>query len=377
MNPDYQPEIRTPKSERRPKLETRESASKLFLQISALGLRASSFLRISVFGFLLGFDLRISGFCGLKRLVAMLSILRLVCGLHAQTLSDQDLVQIRFDQKLDAQVSPSLVFRDESGRQVNLAEYFGRKPIVLVLGYYQCPMLCTLVLNGFVESAQDMKWSIGPDFEVLDVSINPAETPTLAAAKRQTYLKRYGRSEAAGGWHFLTGREPAIRQLAAEVGYHYAYDPASKEYAHPSGLVVLTPQGKVSGYLFGVTFASSELYTALRRASSNQIASPIQQLILLCFHYNPITGKYSLRILTILRLLSVLTLIALPSLILFVARRSRIARSRLQCTDCSNVEDGTPDGDRVLHQTTDSPASPPHPLDPQAAPVTTPDPHAP
>ncbi len=246
-----------------------------------------------------------------------------VFSLRAQTLSEDALAQIRFEQKLNAQITLSLPFQDESGKPVQLDQYFGRKPVLLVLGYYECPMLCTLVLNGMVESAADMKWSIGKDFEVVDVSISPSEGPPLAAAKKRTYVKRYGRSGAAAGWHFLTGNETSIRRLADEVGFRYAYDPASKQYAHPSGLVVLTPEGKVSRYLFGVTYAPAELFAALRQASSNQVGSPIQQLILLCFHYNPITGKYSGTIIVILRLLGGATVLGLLGLVVALACRPR------------------------------------------------------
>jgi protein SCO1/2 len=237
-----------------------------------------------------------------------------------QSLPDKTLAEIRFDQRLNASISLDLPFRDEAGRSVRLRDYFGSKPVVLVLGYYECPMLCTLVLNGFIESASDMKWSIGREFDVLDVSVNPKETPILAAAKKRTYLKRYGRSRAAAGWHFLTGEDKPIEELARQVGFHYAYDPASKEYAHPSGLVVLTPEGKVSGYLFGVTFAPKDLAAALRTASSEQVGSPIQQLILLCFHYNPITGKYSGTIIGILRVLGVLTILGVIGMVIALIR---------------------------------------------------------
>ena len=249
-------------------------------------------------------------------------------GLAAESpLSDEALTQIRFDQKLGTKVSPSLLFHDETGQQVQLGQYFGRRPVLLVLGYYECPMLCTLVLNGMVESASDLKWSIGRDFEVIDVSINPHESSTLAAAKKRAYLKRYGRSGAGVGWHFLTGNESSIRQLADEVGFRYAYDPVSKQYAHASGLVILTPQGKVSGYLFGVTYASSELLASLQRASSNQIASAIRQFILLCFHYNPITGKYSRTILAILRVLGLATILGLVCLVAILVKPGRLSHA--------------------------------------------------
>jgi protein SCO1 len=245
---------------------------------------------------------------------------------HAQTLSDDALGRVRFEQKLYQPVSPTLPFLDETGRQVRLGQYFGQKPVLLVLGYYECPMLCTLVLNGLVESAADLKWSIGRDYEVVDISIDPQEGPALATAKKRAYLKRYGRSGATDGWHFLTGTDAAIREVAGEVGFRYAYDPASKQYAHPSGLVVLTPGGRVSRYLFGVTFSPADLNEALRGAASNRVSSPIQQFILLCFHYNPITGKYSREIMQLLRGFGVATVLVFLGYILTLVRQGR-ARS--------------------------------------------------
>lgn len=239
----------------------------------------------------------------------------------AATLSDAALTQLTFDQKLNAQVSTDLAFTDENGTPVQFGDLLHGKPVILVLGYYQCPMLCTFVLNGMVESLEDIKWNMGKEFEVINVSISPEETPTLAAAKKRSYLKRYGRTGAAKGWHFLTGKPPAIETLAREVGFHYAYDPASRQYAHPSGLVVLTPQGKVSGYLFGVTYAPGELFSLLQKASANQVSSPIRKLILLCFHYNPITGKYGLAIMVVLRVMGALTLIGLGGLVFTLRRR--------------------------------------------------------
>jgi len=251
----------------------------------------------------------------------LIGLLAIVSPAGAQNLSDEALAQIRFEQRLNAQVSLNSIFRDENGRTVQLGAYFRDKPVLLVLGYYECPMLCTLVLNAMVESAEDMKWSIGREFEVVCVSINPHETPALAAAKKRTYLRRYGRAGAAQGWHFLVGADPAVRQLAQEVGFHYAYDAASRQYAHPSGLVVLTPAGKVSGYLFGISYPARDLYSALRAASSGQVGSPIQQLFLLCFHYNPLRGKYSTRIILVLRLLGVGTVMGLAWLVVALCRR--------------------------------------------------------
>jgi protein SCO1/2 len=257
-------------------------------------------------------------------LAVVLGLGLLFCGRSsAQPISDSALAHIDFAQNLDAQVAPDLQFVDETGKSVRLGDYFGSKPVILVLGYYGCPMLCTLVLNGMVESLQDMQWRAGSDFVIVNVSINPDEHPALAAAKKQVYLKRYGRAGAREGWHFLTGREPEISRLAKTVGFGYQFDPATRQYAHPSGLVILTPQGKVARYLFGVTFTPHDLYQALHQASSNQIASPIQRIILLCFHYNPLRGKYSATIIGIVRLFSVATVLGIVGLILLFSRRPK------------------------------------------------------
>jgi protein SCO1/2 len=240
---------------------------------------------------------------------------------NAQSLSDEALSRIDFDQKLQQPVAPDLKFRDETGKSVKLGDFMGKRPVILVLGYYGCPMLCTLVLNGLVESLQDIRLNPGKDFEVINVSINPQETPTLAAAKKKTYLKLYRRVGAEQGWHFLTGDEPAIRQLADQVGFRYAYDARAKQYAHPSGLVILTPQGKVSRYFSGVSYSNKEMSGALIEASANKIGSPIQQFFLLCFHYNPITGKYGALIMTTVRVAGGLTVVLLGASIVRLSRR--------------------------------------------------------
>jgi protein SCO1/2 len=239
---------------------------------------------------------------------------------HASELGDGTLRQIRFDQKINAQIPLDATFRDDTGKTVRLGDYFGKKPVVLVLGYYGCPMLCTLVLNGLVETMQDLKMNIGNQFDVLAVSISPNETPQLAAAKKREYLRHYGRPGADAGWHFLTGGEPAIRQLSDAVGFRYAYDSAMKQYAHPSGFIVLTPRGKVSRYFFGVNFRGQELNDALRAASANRAGSPIRQLFLLCFHYSPVTGKYGGLIIASVRGIGIATLLALA---VFVTRSVR------------------------------------------------------
>jgi len=242
---------------------------------------------------------------------------------QVQGLSDAELANIKFEQKLDSQVSLDLAFRDETGGNVRLGEYFGHKPVILVLGYYRCPMLCSLVLNGMVETLQDLRWTVGKEYEVVNVSINPSETPALAAAKKRTCLKRYGRAGASQGWHFLTGDEANIQRLADQVGFHFAYDNSTKEYAHPSGFIILTPQGRVARYFFGVQFSPRELYPALLSASSQTIGTRVQELVLLCFHYRPITSKYGALIMTCVRLMAVATVVGLGWLTIGMALREK------------------------------------------------------
>jgi protein SCO1/2 len=281
----------------------------------------------------------------MKALVKAMPILCAMIALScaAQSLTDSQLSEIRFDQKLGSQISLDLQFRDENGKPVKLRDYFGKRPIVLVPGYYECPMLCTLTFNGMVESMNDMKWSIGEQFSVIHFSINPKETPELAAAKKRTYLKRYGRPGAGDGWHFLTGEQPAIRQLADEVGFHYAYDASVQQYAHPSGLVVLTPDGKISQYFFGVKFTANELYAALQDAANRKSGSPIEKLVLLCFRYSPIHGKYGALIMNIVRVLGAATLVLMAWLGLALIRREKnraSAEPLLQDTPAASTRSG-------------------------------------
>lgn len=256
-------------------------------------------------------------------LLGCLTAIAFRCHGQVQPFSDDDFTKIAFKQKLNAAVNPELKFRDEYGKEIRLGEYFGKKPIVLLLGYYRCPMLCTLTLNGLTEAMEDMKWSVGREFEIVDVSIDPSETPALALAKKSSYLRRYGRAGAESGWHFLTGDTNAIHDLTEAVGYHYEYDPVSKEYAHPSGLVILTPSGRISRYIFGVTYSARDLFPALQTASARRVGSPIEQFVLVCFHYNPITGKYGPAIMFAVRLGGIVTLLGLAGGIVFAIVREK------------------------------------------------------
>lgn len=217
------------------------------------------------------------------------------------------LEKVGIDQKLDALVPLDAVFRDEQGRQVKLSDYFGKRPVVLSLVYYECPMLCTQVLNGAVAAFKVLNFTIGDEYEVVTLSFNPKETPAMASAKKQTYLAKYGRPEGVKGWHFLTGEQPAIDAVANAVGFRYTFDTASQQYVHASALIVLTPQGRVSKYFYGIDYPPKDIRLGLIEASDGKIGSPVDQVLLYCFHYDPHAGKYSMVVLNVLRLGGALT----------------------------------------------------------------------
>jgi protein SCO1/2 len=233
---------------------------------------------------------------------------------------------IGLDQNLNAQIPLSLIFRDDSGRELPLSAYFGSRPVVLALVYYQCPMLCTQVLNGMVMSLRGMSLESGRDFDVVTVSIDPTEMPDLAAKKKAEYLRRYAKGSA--GWHFLTGAEPQIKQLAHAVGFRYAYDPKTKQYAHASAIMVVTPSGRLSRYFYGIEYAPRDLRLGLVEASENKIGSPVDQILLYCYHYDPNTGKYSAIVMNIVRLAGALTLLILLPLLIWLWRADLTGRRR-------------------------------------------------
>jgi protein SCO1/2 len=231
------------------------------------------------------------------------------------------LSEIGFDQRLGETVPLDLAFTDEAGRAVKLADYFGRKPVVLSLVYYECPMLCTISLNGLAGALEVLSFVPGQEFEVVTVSFDPEETPALAAAKKKAYLARYKRPGAHEGWHFLTGPKESVDALTRAVGFRYVWDQATKQFAHPAGLLVLTPEGKISHYLFGVEYAPKDLRLALVDAAGGGIGNPVDQLLLYCYRYDPQAGRYSASILNIVRLGGVVTILGLGAFILTAGRR--------------------------------------------------------
>jgi len=206
------------------------------------------------------------------------------------------LKEVGVDQKLNDEIPLNLAFRDEHGRPVELAQFFGSKPVILTLVYYNCPMLCTQVLNGLDRSLQLIPMEIGKDFNVVTVSIDPTDRPVIAEAKQAMYAGMYRRPGAQYGWHFLTGDEPQIKQLADSVGFRYAYDSDSKQYAHASAIMLLTADGKISRYFYGVSYPERDLRLGLVEASQGKIGTPVDQVLLFCYHYDPHTGKYGLLI---------------------------------------------------------------------------------
>ena len=235
------------------------------------------------------------------------------------------LKQVGIDQKLNQPIPLSLAFRDEHGQTVRLGEYFGQKPVILTLVYYNCPMLCTQILNGVESGLKELPMDIGKQFNVVTVSIDPTDTHVLASVKQEMYTGMYGRAGAAQGWHFLTGEEPQIKQLAAAAGFRYAYDPDTKQFAHASAIMILTPEGRISRYLYGIQFPSRDLRLGLVEASEGKIGSPVDQVLLFCYHYDPHTGRYGLLISRIIQAGGALTVLIIGVVVLVLFRGEHYA----------------------------------------------------
>ncbi len=233
--------------------------------------------------------------------------------------------EIGFDQHLGASLPLDLAFRDEGGRTIRLGEYFGGKPVVLSLNYYGCTMLCTVTLNGLAAALNVITLDAGKEFQIITVSFDHTETPEMAAAKKKTFLTRYQRPTAAAGWHFLTGDAPAIDALTNAVGFRYAWDAETRQFAHPSGVVVVTPEGRIARYMYGIEYAPRDLRLALVEASAGRIGSSVDQLLLYCYRYDPVTGKYGALIMRIVRLGGILTVLSMGAFILIMRRKEKAA----------------------------------------------------
>ena len=236
------------------------------------------------------------------------------------------LSKVSFEQRLNEQLPLDLQFKDESGRTVKLGEYFGRKPVVLTFVYYECPMLCTQVLNGLESALRVINESIGKEFDVITVSFDPKETPVLASGKKKAYLERYKRPSAEQGWHFLTGDQASIDALTKAAGFNYSWDEASHQFAHASGIVVATPAGRLSRYFFGIDYSARDVKFALIESSNEKIGTLAERLLLYCYHYDPATGNYGLMAMRAVRLGGAVTLVALFGFVFVSIRRDHGAR---------------------------------------------------
>lgn len=259
----------------------------------------------------------------------------LPAGLSAQPAGQQipQLQNVSIKQRLNAQVPLDLTFQDETGRTVALRDYFGRKPVVLSLAYYRCPMLCTMVLTGLTKALKVIQFNVGDEFDVITVSIDPRETPPLAAAKKEAYLADYARPGAVRGWHFLTGKQMEITRLANAVGFGFEYDRERDQFAHAAAIMVITPQGRVSKYFYGIEYSARDLRLGLVEAAAGKVGTPVDQLMMYCFHYDPQTGKYSMSILKTIRLAGVLTVLSIVALVCALYLRDRRRRAAVPAWD--------------------------------------------
>lgn len=228
--------------------------------------------------------------------------------------------RVGIDQKMGAQIPADLPFTDDSGHPATLRQYLG-KPVILALVYYQCPSLCNMILNGVLRGVKNLSMAAGRDYQIVAVSFDPRETPEMAASKKASYVKGYRRDGAENGWHFLTGPEASSKVLADAVGFHYAFDPATNQYAHGSAIMLLTPEGRVTRYFYGIDYPERDLRLGLVEASNNHIGSAIDQVMLYCYHYDPSNGKYGLVIMNVLRLAGLLTVGSLAIFMIVMFRR--------------------------------------------------------
>jgi protein SCO1/2 len=238
--------------------------------------------------------------------------------------------EIGFDQNIDQLIPLDVPFRDESGRTVQIGEYFNRKkPVVLVFAYYDCPMLCTQVINGLAGALNVLSMDPGRDFEILTVSFNPKDTPATATAKKSVYIERYKKAGAAEGWHFLSGDQPSIDRLTKAAGFRYVWDNDTQQFAHPTGVIVLTPEGRLARYLFGIEYGPRDLRYALIEASDGRVGTAVDQILLYCYHYDPMTGRYGMVIMRVMRVAGAATVVLISTFIIVMVRRERRGGWRL------------------------------------------------
>jgi protein SCO1/2 len=262
--------------------------------------------------------------CRRSQLLALLPLACLAAAPANPAYTPPALKDVAIEQKLDVQVPSDLTFTDELGRPVKLSDYYSKRPLILALVYYECPMLCTMVLNDLTRSMNAMKMSCGDDFDVLTISFNPHDTPSLAHAKKQSYLRAYQRPNAAAGWHFLTGSQPSIDRLTDAVGFRYAWDAKFQQYAHASGIIILSPQGKTTRYFYGIDYAPADLQLSLAEAAGGKSASVSDRILLYCFHYDATTGRYTVMVNRIVQACGVGTALLLGLYITLNLRREKL-----------------------------------------------------
>jgi protein SCO1/2 len=264
--------------------------------------------------------------------VGIVALLALCAAAGAQTIPDNvgkssaglpsALLNVGFEPPLNGQIPLDLGFRDEAGREVRLRDYFGQqKPVLLALVYYGCPMLCNQVEQGVVGSLKMLSFKAGRDYDVVFVSFDPRETPDMAAKKKYSAMSHYNRPETASGWHFLTGSQDSIAALTKAANFRYSFDEKSGIFAHASGILLLTPDGRISRYFYGVEYPSRDVRLGLVDASAGKIGTPIDHLLLYCFEYDPSTARYSATILRIIRLGGIATILAMVAGFLIFRRR--------------------------------------------------------
>jgi protein SCO1 len=231
------------------------------------------------------------------------------------------LSKIAIDQRIGSQVPSDIAFVDDMGRPVKIGDYFGKRPVVLALVYYECPMLCTQVLNGLVSTLGVLNFEAGREFDVVAVSFNPKEGPGLASQKKASYIERYGRPQTAGGWHFLTGTQESITRLTDAVGFKYEYDPKIGQFAHGAAIELLTPKGTIAKYYYGIEYSPRDLRLGIIEASNEHIGTVIDDLLLFCYHYDPSSGKYGASVLGIVRAGGIATVLAFAIFLTVSLRR--------------------------------------------------------
>jgi protein SCO1/2 len=242
--------------------------------------------------------------------------------------SPRVLEQVKIEQRLDQQLPLDAVFRDEQGRTVKLGDYFGKRPVVVAFVYYQCPMLCSQVLNGLTSALAAMKFTAGKEFDVVAISFDPRETPAMAAEAKAKYLYRYGRKGTDDGWHFLTGEPKAIAAATQAAGFHYVWDDRTQQFAHGSAIMVATPQGKLAQYFYGIEYSPRDLRLAMVDSSEERIGTVVDSVMLYCYHYDPAAGKYGLVIMNALRLGGIAVVLVLGSFVFVMLRRERRGEAR-------------------------------------------------